>query len=369
MFNRIIDLFNPMRSAGIRSHTVWLSIAISLLVCLLSEIYSIKVIKNPDAVGTYIILVNISTVIYFAFRDGLRGGLPPTVISVCYYLWVIITRKYTGDRMFAGLSLTVVLGLLYLALTLVVGYLRRRTDEAITHEREAKIELEKTLKREKEREQRKDDFMNMSSHELKTPITSISLYLDLLLKRLIKVNDQNLIDMVKNIKRQTVRLQKLTDELLDVSRASTGKMSFHMRKTRIDMLITDVIASLQNTTTHKLIYKSEENVIVRIDEVRIRQVLSNLINNAIKYSPDADKVFISLKVRNYYAIIAIRDFGIGVKREEMDKLFDKLYQVPGATSGLGIGLYLSKIIVEKHKGRIWIKPEQNGTTFLFSLPL
>ncbi len=226
----------------------------------------------------------------------------------------------------------------------------------------------------KEAEKRKDDFINMASHELKTPLTSMILYLSSLNKRSRGNADKTLINTIKRVQNQTENLKELVDDLLDVSRLNTGKLRYNYEKFEINKLINEVVNALQETTPQKIILTKSKPAEVLGDKFRINQVLMNLISNAIKYSSQEGEIKIHLRINKNEVIISVKDSGIGIKKSELNKIFDRLYQVTDDQEktfpGLGMGLYISKEIIDKHNGKIWVESEKSkGSTFFFTLPV
>lgn len=226
---------------------------------------------------------------------------------------------------------------------------------------------------EKNNEKRKDDFINIASHELKTPITSMKLYVDALLGRMKKTENKEAVRTLENIKYQTERLQELVSDLLDVSKINTGKLSFKKEKFKLNDLISETLTELQATTTqHYLMFDNKKSIYVYADKFRIYQVITNLITNAIKYSPNSSDIIISLSKKNGKIITSVRDFGIGINKTESKKIFDRLYRTADEEKtfpGFGMGLYISKEIIKRHSGKIWVESlPGKGSTFYFSLP-
>lgn len=238
----------------------------------------------------------------------------------------------------------------------------------------------------KEMEERKDDFVNMASHELKTPLTSMKLYLDALHNKLKKSEDKTTLKILLNVKNQTQRLQELVNDLLDVSRLQTGKLNFNKEEFRIDTLVSETIDSLREMSKNQeLKYSGKTPIKVYGDKFRIYQVITNLITNAIKYSPEGTDILIKVKKVEGKVIVSVQDSGIGIVKEQHQKIFNRLYQVTDPEvktfPGLGMGLYISKEIVRRHKGRIWVESpilveksadgskKGRGSIFYFSLPL
>lgn len=223
-------------------------------------------------------------------------------------------------------------------------------------------------------EKRKDDFLSMASHELKTPVTSMKIYSDILRKYLVDNEDPKLTKVVNNIIGQTDRMKELVSDLLDVSRIEAGKLTFTMVDFQMDELIQDVIDGMQpSTDKHTFIYKSKQGITVYGDKYRIYQVVTNLLSNAIKYSPQGGDITIKVVKEEKKVIVSVKDKGIGVADDQKEKIFDRLYQAGEMQEktypGLGMGLYISKEIVRRHRGEIWVESEKDkGSIFYFSLP-
>ena len=231
------------------------------------------------------------------------------------------------------------------------------------------------ITQQKELEQQKDDFLSMASHELKTPITSLKMFIELQRQQIEDDNQQKSKYFNQRILDQANKLKELTNDLLDVSRIQTNKLRFTMEEFDISSVIHETIEGLQGTTKgHKILVKGVKNHHVKADRYRIYQVLANLISNAIKYSPTGESVIVEAKQDKKNVIVSVKDAGIGISKLHQMKIFDRLYQVTDPHEktfpGLGLGLYISKEIVERHKGKIWVKSTKGkGSTFFFSLPL
>lgn len=229
--------------------------------------------------------------------------------------------------------------------------------------------------KQKQLEQEKNDFLSMASHELKTPITSLKLFIDLLCREASKSDSEKIVTYAKRIQDQANRLMELTNDLLDVSKIETGKLLLKKVIFNLNDFIKDIVADLQPTATkHKIIIKDIPNIKIFADRYRIYQVLVNLITNAIKYSEDG-KIIISAIKKEKEVIISVQDFGLGIPKHQQNKIFERLYQAKDSGQsktypGLGLGLYISKEIILRHGGRIWVESKKGkGSTFFFSLPL
>lgn len=235
------------------------------------------------------------------------------------------------------------------------------------------VQIIRNITVERELDRQKDAFIGIASHELKTPITTLSAYTQILEKRL--KDDKKNLYFITNIKAQTDRLVSLIDDLLNVSRIDSGKLELNLKEFDLNTLIKKVVVDFQYTTDIHAI--TEDGILqnkVIGDETLIEQVIINLLTNAIKYSPKANKIALHLSAKQNQAIVAVQDFGIGIAKKDLPKVFQRFYRIrdieKGRVSGFGLGLYISSEIIKKHGGKIWIESEQGkGSTFYFTLPL
>src|SRR3989454_3086179 len=232
-----------------------------------------------------------------------------------------------------------------------------------------------TLFRSKELEQRKDEFIGMASHELRTPLTSLKGFLHLLQRHLSKQSDEQGLAYIAITDRQVNRLTQLVADLLDISRIQTGKLGYHEEAFDVDDLVKEVVEMMQEITASRhLLLEGQTQAQVYGDRERIGQVLINLLTNAVRYSPQTEKVLVRVAEDQERVIVSIKDFGPGIAKEHQQKIFERFYQVNDAkyrpASGLGIGLYLSHVIIKRHNGSLWVDSEiGQGSTFHFALPL
>ncbi|HLG77585.1 MAG TPA: ATP-binding protein, partial [Ktedonobacteraceae bacterium] len=226
----------------------------------------------------------------------------------------------------------------------------------------------------KELERRKDDFISMASHELKTPITSIKGFTQVLLKRARKSGDEESLRFLTIMDTQLNKLTKLVSDLLDVSKMQSGKLTYREERFDLDDLVRETVENIQGiVSTHQIQIEGVAHACVPGDRDRIGQVLINLLTNAIKYSPQANTVIVRVASDRKEAVVSVQDFGIGIAEIYHDKIFEQFYQVTDPEEktypGLGIGLYLSDEIIKRHAGRIWVESAKGaGSTFSFSLP-
>ncbi len=219
---------------------------------------------------------------------------------------------------------------------------------------------------------RKDEFIAMAGHELKTPLTSVSGYLQVL-----EQNQANEVDkiFIGKARRQLKKLTNLVTELLDISRIEAGKLQFRYERFDFHQLLHDILESFQYlNNSHKIQVSSDARVIyLEADRQRIEQAIVNLISNAIKYSPEADRIVVMVQKTDEELILKIQDFGIGIPLQQQQHIFSKFFRAEELTNniaGLGIGLYLTKEIIERHGGKVSMESVyQAGSTFTVQLPL
>jgi PAS domain S-box-containing protein len=223
-------------------------------------------------------------------------------------------------------------------------------------------------------EKRKDEFISIASHELKTPLTTIKAYSQILEHHFQQNKDKESQLYLTKVNAYINKLIGLIGDLLDVSKIESGKLQLREEVFDFDQLIYSIISDLQLTSkSHRIIMEGETHQKILGDKLRIEQVISNLIANAIKYSPSADKVIIHIFSKGNNVVFSVQDFGIGIPKNKHKKIFEKFYRVDDAVqgfSGLGIGLFFSYEIIHRHKGKIWVKSKAGeGSTFFFELPV
>lgn len=227
----------------------------------------------------------------------------------------------------------------------------------------------------KQDEQRKNDFIAMVSHELKTPLTSVTGYAQVLKRLAYKTEDLKTSTLLDKMELQVKKMSSMINGFLNISRLESGKIQMEVQQFDINLLITEIVDEFTATTSGHLIeYYTPQPNMVNADRDKVGHVINNLISNAIKYSGSSSQVNISCTIKGDIMVFSIKDQGIGVNSQDLPKLFDRYYRVQGSqsssVSGFGIGLYLSAEIIERHGGKIWAESEPGlGSTFYFSLPI
>ncbi|RZJ91781.1 MAG: PAS domain S-box protein [Chryseobacterium sp.] len=223
-------------------------------------------------------------------------------------------------------------------------------------------------------EQRKNDFIAMVSHELKTPLTSINGYVQLLHRKAEKSGDDFTAQALDKTINQLKKMTGMVNSFLNVSRLESGKIQVEKQEFDLNELLREMESELGfSPHDHQLVFQPAALPMVNADRDKIGHVLSNLISNAMKYSPSGSKITISCKSNEREIQVAVADQGNGISEQDKPFIFDRYYRVsdqPTSISGFGIGLYLCAEIIQRHKGRIWVESELgHGSTFSFSLPL
>jgi PAS domain S-box-containing protein len=224
-------------------------------------------------------------------------------------------------------------------------------------------------------DQRKNDFIGMVSHELKTPLTSLSAYVQMLLAKAKNNEDSFTAGALDKAKTQVKKMTTMINGFLNVSRLESGKI--HIDKQLFDMkdLVKEAEEEVRATIgSHDIVFEPVEETLVTADRDKIGHVINNFISNAVKYSPVGSTINVACITVGKNAQISVKDQGIGIKPADIDKLFERYYRVENVStksiSGFGIGLYLCSEIIERHSGSIWVESTVGeGSTFHFSIPL
>jgi len=228
----------------------------------------------------------------------------------------------------------------------------------------------------KEHEQIKNEFIGMASHELKTPITSMKAYVQLLLNIYKNEDDDEFLKKsLTTVNKQINKLTRLITDLLDVSKIESGRLSLNSEVFVMNELLRECIDEVQYTAQrHDIVLEEQAMLSVYADRDRIAQVITNLLTNAIKYSPETDRIDVLIRSIDGHVRVTVHDYGIGIGKDEQDKIFNRFYRVEGRNeqtfSGFGIGLFVASEIIRRHNGRIWVDSEKGkGSFFSFELPV
>lgn len=227
----------------------------------------------------------------------------------------------------------------------------------------------------RQNEQRKNDFISMVSHELKTPLTSLKAYIQLLQAKAIADDDTFRMSMLGKADMQVNKMHKMINGFLSVAALESGKMQLVKEPFNLDETVQEMVddAMISNPRFNFHFLPCEPLNVVA-DKDKIGQVITNLLSNAVKYSPDGGDISIGCRKVGKEALVMVKDNGIGIAKTNLPNLFERFYRVQSDTmksfSGFGIGLYLCAEIIERHHGKIWAESEHNqGSAFYFTLPL
>jgi signal transduction histidine kinase len=227
----------------------------------------------------------------------------------------------------------------------------------------------------------KDQFLSHVSHELRSPLAVIHQFVTILLDRLAGNLNPQQNEYLEIILRNVNQLRKMIEDLLEVTRVETGKLTIHPQLTPLDELITEMNGTMRIAASGKRITLTEEISsdlpLAYADPNRVRQILMNLIDNAIRFTPEQGKIIVRAEVFKddpHFLRVGVEDTGCGITPEDSQKIFDSMYQVkdaiPTSRKGLGLGLFICKELVSRHGGRIWVESEVGkGSTFHFTLPI
>jgi len=255
---------------------------------------------------------------------------------------------------------------------------------------DARAELQASYERLQELDKLKSQFLSIASHELKTPITAMSGFVQIAVRRIRRrlgagrpnevdwrKEEETLLEQLEVVQRQTGKLARLVDELLDVSRIESGHLELRVADVDLPELVAEVMRRHQLMATKhelRLHYDPDRNLGVRGDRDHLEQVLNNLIGNAMKYSPTGGVIDVTVARAGENEVeVSIGDHGIGIRPSELARVFGLFYRSPDRDArdvgGMGLGLYITKEIVDRHNGRIWAESELGqGTTFHVALP-
>lgn len=216
--------------------------------------------------------------------------------------------------------------------------------------------------------------MAIASHELKTPVTSVKGYIQLLQRRLHTASDEQAASLLAKMDARMNKLVTLINELLDVTTIEAGKLHWRTEAFDLEALVRESVEDAQQITQqHQIHIEGALPTLVFGNPERIGQVLTNLLSNAIKYAPQAEAVQVTLRAEKDAAIVGVQDFGIGIAPSKQEHLFERFFRVSGPEHtmypGLGLGLYISAEIVKRQGGRMWVESrEGEGSTFFFTIP-
>jgi PAS domain S-box-containing protein len=237
------------------------------------------------------------------------------------------------------------------------------------------VVITRNITADRERAQQRDAYIGIASHELRNPLTTLSLYSDLLQKGLELDGSKKNLQMLRDIQLQTNRLVELVDDLLLVSKIEGGTLELHKEIFDPSVFVSQIIKAFQKgISSHQIEWKPKPMGHVNADRDRITQVLVNLLTNAIKYSPQTNRIIVRIARLKKECAVSVQNFGPSITARDQKEIFSRFFRTAGAETGTiagaGLGLYISKEIMKRHKQRLWVESSKGkGTTFYFTLPL
>jgi signal transduction histidine kinase len=250
-----------------------------------------------------------------------------------------------------------------------LGEVNERLEQRVVELQQARAEAEAAVRL-------RDEFLSVAAHELKTPITGLQLAVQHLMRRLDKgatPEPDRLRQALLAVNQQSEKTSRLVAHLLETSRLEAGRLALDLQVENLTRLVTGVVEQARAwTNRHELVLSAPPEVLASIDALRMEQVVSNLLNNAIKFSPKGGRIDVEVSAPDDASVrLAVRDRGLGIPPEHRAQIFDRFHQAHARDhrSGLGLGLYVSRAIVELHGGSIWAEfPPDGGTRFVVTLP-
>ncbi len=237
------------------------------------------------------------------------------------------------------------------------------------------LTVSRDITEKKELDKKKEETVSIVSHELKTPVTSLKLTTQVLKKKFDREGNDNITRQLEIMDKQIDKLTNIIGNLMDTTRIEKGSIGLKNEKFNFNDLIKEIVDDVQKTAkSHKIFIKGESRKAAIGDKFRIGQVITNLLTNAIRYSPGGEKIIVTISSDKDSITCGVQDFGIGIAKDQQKRIFERFYRVKDIDQafymGLGLGLYISSEIVKQHKGKIWVKSKPNvGSTFFFTLPV
>jgi PAS domain S-box-containing protein len=237
------------------------------------------------------------------------------------------------------------------------------------------ITLQKETLQHKKAMEKKDEFISIASHELKTPVTSIKGYVQLLRYNFQKEGNGLAADLLTKVDLQINKLTNLIGDLLDVKKIENGQLQYKEETFDFNMLVNEIIEETQRVlNNHMIDINLSGSVSVFGDRNKLEQVITNLLENAGKYSKPGSPISVSSYIKDGNLRLDVKDSGIGIPKNQIDKIFERFFRVSSETentySGLGLGLYISAEIIKRHNGKIGVTSEEGkGSTFYFEIPV
>lgn len=306
-----------------------------------------------------------------AWYGGIGPGMSATVLSILLADYFFIEPKFQilqSQREVLRVGLIFLEGLLFSLLSESRKRGESERNKAYKAEHKSRKMVERALRS-------REEFMSVVSHELKSPITSQKGFIHIALMIAHKKGDKEYEKYLVKIEQQTNKLTTLINDFLDISKLQVGKLKMNFSQFDFNELVHEVVEELNATDIkHRICVQGKTTADYYGDRLRISQVLTNLLTNAVKYSPNSKKVDVDLRDSRKNITVAVKDYGIGMSKKDQGKLFSKYYRVEGTDEknfkGFGMGLFIVAEIIKLHEGKISVKSNKGkGTTFTMVLPI
>lgn len=303
-----------------------------------------------------------------AHKKGMQHFLETGVGPVLNKTIEITALHKAGHEFYINLSISnVLLDGKWIFIAFLSDISERKNTEEQLIRKEAELLQSKIL------EERKDEFISIASHELKTPLTTIKAFTQIALS-CCDDTPNKVKQYLEKVNHYTDKLSELVNELLDVSKIEAGKLKLRTAPIELSTFLKDSIQAVQHIIPdHTIFIKDIDEARVNADTGRLEQVITNIISNAAKYSPGKSEIYVNSTRQDDSVIVSVTDLGIGIPKKNLHNVFTRFYRVnenDKQFSGLGIGLYISAEIIKQHGGKMWAEStEGEGSTFHFSLPL
>jgi signal transduction histidine kinase len=351
-------------------------VGLGLLVLLLEQL----ALPNLYFPGTPLLIATLLVALFWGVGPALLSVVLGTICLDYFYISPYMRFNILSAQGILQLLPYIIAGLVVAIIIAQREGARYRALYAEQVANEHADELARTNAELEQANQLKDQFFSMASHELKTPITSIRGQAQLALRRLAKERTaasemETVRTALESINEQTRRLNALVEDLLDLSSIRAGKIPLRMGKCDLAQLCRAVVEEQRLLSSRAIdLALPSEPVIIEADGERLSQVITNLVNNALKYSPEARMVLVRLSKEDGKALIEVQDEGSGIAKEELQNIFEPFYRAAHARkssqNGMGLGLAICKDIVERHGGSIWCESSPGkGSIFFVKLPL
>jgi signal transduction histidine kinase len=322
----------------------------------------------------YMLIIVTYSYYILGFRWGLFYSVCNIVPFVLLILYYVQQNAPVLEKVSNGPSFSIVLVFNFALLVTIHYYFLKAFRESGDKEKELFANLEASLSSLQLLMAKKDEFLGLATHELKTPITSMKASLQSL-QGLVSKNDslKETVPLLTIANRQVVKLSALVSDLVDVSKIQSGQMEMNSSSFVLSTVIADCIAEMEHQAkNYQFNFFNDVDSQVIADKARIEQVVINLLLNAVKYSPVKRVINVIIEADGLFVKVSVRDEGIGIPADKLPFIFDRFFRVHDSSqifSGLGMGLFICADIVRRHGGKIGVESKEGvGSLFWFSLP-